>query len=265
MSIAEGPSDTMDYSKLISTMRGFGPRGRLKGRAALLFPAITLLALSGAAFAGEGDDRLRENLRMLQKRVMSAEAELGEASQQNQALKQQLDDEKAHSEALRQKAEQATGENHDLQQKLAELQARLQQAGAQQDQEREMLQKWQTTYNDLLDKAKKIDTDRREFGQRTKILEVKAEAAQKEIAACTEKNAKLYKIGTELIELYKNKGVTDVMQDNEPFLQLSRVDMQNLMQDYSDKLYDQKVGVQPAPPPAGAAAASAQGAAKPAK
>jgi len=60
---------------------------------------------------------------------------------------------------------------------------------------------------------------------------------------CIANNQALRDVGHELLQRYANKTVADVLAQNEPFLQFQRVKLENLLQDYQEKL-DQKA-VQP--------------------
>ena len=55
------------------------------------------------------------------------------------------------------------------------------------------------------------------------------------------KNAAMYKIGTEILSRYEKFGLGDVITRKEPFIGTTRVKFENLMQDFSDGLTDQKI------------------------
>lgn len=204
-----------------------------RSRSAAACAALLMLSLCAPANAADNDQRLREAVRDLRTQV--------------EALQQQLSDETAHSEALRQKAEQAASETRDLQQKLATQTAQLAKFSTQNGQARGLLEQWRTSYDFMVDQAKRVDAERRDYAQQAADYRARVDAAQTQIATCNEKNAKLYAIGEDLIAQYKNKDFGDVLGDSEPFLQLSRAKMQGVMQSYEDRLYDAKAGVAPAP------------------
>ena len=56
------------------------------------------------------------------------------------------------------------------------------------------------------------------------------------LQTCIASNQTLRDIGQDLLQLYANKTVADVMVQNEPFLQVKRVALENLLQGYQDKL-----------------------------
>ena len=56
------------------------------------------------------------------------------------------------------------------------------------------------------------------------------------LQTCIANNQALRDIGLELVQRYANKGVSDVLAHNEPFTQIQRVALENLLQGYQDKL-----------------------------
>jgi hypothetical protein len=65
--------------------------------------------------------------------------------------------------------------------------------------------------------------------------------AQARIKALEDKNAKLVEIGSDLLTRYENVGWGDVMGAKEPFVGAKRVELQNIAQDYGDRISDNKV------------------------
>ena len=77
------------------------------------------------------------------------------------------------------------------------------------------------------------------------------------------KNLELYKTGREILTRYEKFGLGDAIGAKEPFVGLSRVKLENLVQDYKSKLLNQTVisGQPPAlphPAPSSATGTSAQ-------
>ena len=58
---------------------------------------------------------------------------------------------------------------------------------------------------------------------------------------CEQKNAKLYQLSVDLMEKYKSKTALDAMRQSEPFTQLERVRVDNLLQEYRDKAEAEKI------------------------
>lgn len=62
------------------------------------------------------------------------------------------------------------------------------------------------------------------------------------------RNAELLKIGREILDRYARKDFFALFGDGEPFVQASRVRMENLVQDYEDKLRAQRFTKDTLPP-----------------
>lgn len=66
------------------------------------------------------------------------------------------------------------------------------------------------------------------------------------LQTCMANNQALHALGLELLQRYADKGLTEVLAQNEPFLQTRRTALDNLVQGYQDKL-DQQALKAPAP------------------
>lgn len=66
-------------------------------------------------------------------------------------------------------------------------------------------------------------------------------ARDQEIKACEAKNAQLYTYGNELLEKYRKQGPFDRLLRTEPVFQLKQVQVENLIEEYRDKLDAQKI------------------------
>jgi septal ring factor EnvC (AmiA/AmiB activator) len=64
---------------------------------------------------------------------------------------------------------------------------------------------------------------------------------ERKVADQQTKNAELYKLGSEILTRYEKFGLGTAIVAREPFVGLTRVKLQNLIQDYGDKLADQKI------------------------
>lgn len=64
---------------------------------------------------------------------------------------------------------------------------------------------------------------------------------EKEIASDEDKNLKLYQIGRELMTRFEQKSCAEILAQKEPFTGLKRVETENLLEEYRDKLDEQKI------------------------
>ena len=73
---------------------------------------------------------------------------------------------------------------------------------------------------------------------RSEVQRLREEARLKDelLVLGRERNAEMLTLGREILERYKRKGLGAVITGSEPFVQASRVKLENLAQDYEDKL-----------------------------
>jgi hypothetical protein len=108
------------------------------------------------------------------------------------------------------------------------------------DQEKELLEtkeslgKWKTAYEQLVATARKSEAERVKLAGESIVLKRKLEDRER-------KNAELFKLGNEILTRYEKFGLGDALAAKEPFTGLARVKLENLVQDYQDKIADQKV------------------------
>ena len=191
-------------------------------------------ALGGltAAFAQSGDDtqsRLRGALRQATERVRQLEDE-------NATLQAKQAELERGSLAATQKAAQAEKGLQALRGQASSAQTALQRTT---DEDKAALAKWQAAYKEASDTAKARDGD-------AKRMEAALVALREQNRLAEEKNAKLYKLGQELIELYDQKKILDVVGAGEPVTKLKRAEYENVIQDYEDRLRDSRI-THPAP------------------
>ena len=203
--------------------------------------AIVVVALTSGiclpAAAQQKDDaesRLRAalrnatiQLRNLQDQNATLQAKQAEVERDRQSLTQRLG---AAEQELKQLRQRATTNEEALQQAAS----RLEQTTGALEAERGNLAKWRTSYEEAAGIARTRDTE---------VKRLTAALAEMQDCATTAetKNAALYKIGKEVLDLYEKKGFFDVLITNEPVTGLRRVELENLMQDYGDKLLDNRV------------------------
>jgi len=61
------------------------------------------------------------------------------------------------------------------------------------------------------------------------------------LAACNEKNARLHEYGLDLVKIYERPSLFKEVIRTEPFTQIKRVELENILQGYRDKLDEQQV------------------------
>jgi hypothetical protein len=169
-------------------------------------------------------DRLRDALRSATGQVRALEdqrtalqAQLAETTRSRDALREQISEARA----------QAKKAESDYRTAVREFNERL-------EERNQTLEKWRDAYAEAATVARTKDAERAKFEALSKGL-------QTSVRACTIKNQELVKVGRELLARYEGVTFGDIVGANEPLLGMGRVRIQNLLQDYGDRVLNQKV------------------------
>jgi chromosome segregation ATPase len=183
----------------------------------------TLCSVSGARADAESD-RLRDALRgaITQQRALedqraALQAKLTEAESARMRLEAQIGTAKAEVKQLAQQHREAV---EDFNRRIVEHD--------------QTLEKWKAAYEEAADVARAKDAERAKF-------EAQAAAHKASVKSCRAKNMELAKVGRELLQHYEAANFADLALASEPLGGVRRVEIQNLLQDYADKILDQKV------------------------
>lgn len=216
---------------------------------ALCLTVVSALSQHPAEAADKKDRAARES----QRRVMQMKQQLEAEKAQLQA---QFQEEKTGLEA---KVQEGEKKNSTLQSGLASANRRNAALSAELDalhKEKSLLEaQEQGTDAKLRESQSELETTRKKLTELAQQFqnaqsEVKdGEAQRKELqstsskrgqqlAACDEKNARLYDFGLELINVYEHPGAHQAV---EPFTQIKRVELENILQEFRDKLDAQHV------------------------
>jgi len=194
--------------------------------------ACCAFGVIAAAFAQGEDDpqaRLRAALRQATVRIRQLEDE-------NANLQAKQAELERGNVAATQKAAQAEKGLQALRGQATSTQTALQRAA---DEQKQSLAKWESAYQEAAGTAKARDAD-------AKRMEAALVALREKNRLAEEKNAKLYKLGQELLDLYDQKKILDVVGVGEPVTKLKRVEYENVIQDYEDRLRGSRI-IHPAP------------------
>ena len=190
----------------------------------------------------EASKEARE-LRHMQVQLSAAQREKAALEAQVDDLKKQISDLGSKSAALEKKSGGQHKQYAELTEKYQELDKNLQQMTQQ-----------------YADASKDLQQLREEKEQEQKRL-------SGDVQVCEKKNAELYRISIEMMDKYRDKGVFSALMQDEPFTQIEKVKMENLLQEYHDKAEAAKVAsskvpaaspVNKVPTGAGNASANAQ-------
>lgn len=183
------------------------------------------------------EQRLRETLRttMLQLRTAQTErANLQADKIQNEArIQQQEADIAGLNKKITALNKDAATEQEASKKTIAGLQAKGASQEAQIAQLKEALDKWKAGYAEAVKIAKDREALRAKAASKSVVLERK-------LAERERQNLALYETGSEVLERLQNFGLGTALAAREPFVGNTRVKLQNLVQDYGDRLRDSK-------------------------
>lgn len=176
---------------------------------------------------------------------------------EERTLHTSLEDDKqqaqSHVDALEKEKEHLAGENRDLKSKADALDikaASLETKVASLETRSASLDTKNTQLSERLTKveADRVSLDQKQrqtfqtLQEREKELKQLTVDSHRQYDQCASHNARLYAIAEELISRYENKGVVKTLLSKEPFIQIEKVELEKLVQDYKDKVDEQKLG-----------------------
>ena len=145
-------------------------------------------------------------------------------------LTQKLTDAQTASAALKAQSEKVTddltksnGERASLQKRIADLQKQLSDAKAAADKQAESTK----TESEALMHARQ---------QERTAQNARYDAQTTALAVCTDRNQRLLQVGRDLLQRYRDKGMVDVIRQDDPLLGFKDVEIFNQVQDYQDKI-----------------------------
>lgn len=208
---------------------------------------IFLLALASLfwgpvwADADKKAGREREAMRRAQMQLQQVQGQVSSLEQEKAQLGKERDQ-------ARKDAKAAHGRLRKSERSLAEEKARGEQMAKELEGARQDLAATRARLNDtegkLADTAKTLlqtqQTLARTEADKRGLEGVKVRQ-EKEIALCEGKNLKLYQTGRELMTRFEQKTCNEILAQKEPFFGLKRVEVENLLEEYRDKLDEQKL------------------------
>jgi chromosome segregation ATPase len=212
---------------------------------AILIAGLLLLAAVPAR-AQSVEDKLRDalrhatvDLRALQDSQAQLQADRDAAVRQRDLLQQQLTQANARVAQLQAQVATPPPKAADPEE-LAKLRAMLDDARHQMDAMAASNAKWQAAYQQAAGLARTRDADAKQLAQALA-------AARKEDAINRATNEKLAALAGDILHLYRSEDFRGILlRSYEPLLGLGKVKLDNMVQDYEDRIADLRI--YPAPP-----------------
>ncbi len=190
------------------------------------FAVVALAGLLCISGARADDARLKETLRTLTLRLRSSETERNNLLSE----KAQFDQEK---KTLTGKVDALTKEAATNKEQLDALIAKVGEQEKELNDTKESLGKWKTACDQLSAAAKKSESERANLASESVILKRKLDDRER-------KNLELFRLANEILTRYEKFGLGEALAAREPFTGITRVKLENLVQDYHDKIADQR-------------------------
>jgi DNA repair exonuclease SbcCD ATPase subunit len=204
---------------------------QLSTTAALVLFVITGVSTALAADSDTRAAREREMLRRAQEALRQSEEQNNELGHAKADAEQKLKDAAAQLDSARKTSRSA----------LSALQSKLQAAAAAQTDLTEQLERAKQQIAQLTsqqqDTAKRLGAREAELNQTQQDLQL----SKTENASCEAKNLKLYEYSDELVSRYQKKGVWAALAQKEPVVGIKEVGVENVVQEYREKLASQKI------------------------
>lgn len=204
---------------------------------ASLFAAL-LVPLSAAAREDDDTARLREALKSLNLQLRNAQSETANAQAASIAAEQQAAGLAAKLASLEKRYAELTREFNDykadtdkktaaLNNRLAEREKRLADYIA-------ALDKWKAAHQAAIAVVRKAEV---ELGtRRDELVALKNTVADRE-----RKNIALFRVASEILDRYENYSLGKALSAKEPFIGNARVEIENQVQGYRDRILDQRL------------------------
>ena len=204
---------------------------------------VTLLT-AGSLRAAEEEDvamvalkRMREQLRTVMVQQQKTEADRATLEAEKIELQGKFDKLEASFKKL---GKDSNADKEAAGKTIADLNAKI--LGQERDLAKlqESLAAWKKGHQEVVDAAKKIEAQRQELSARV-IL------SDRKVADHQRKNTELYNLGSEVLSKLEGFGFGTALAAREPFTRNMRVKLETYLQDYGDKLADNKIQPDDAP------------------
>jgi chromosome segregation ATPase len=201
-----------------------------------ILPWLLISLLSGGTLraadqVNSPEERLRGLLRSTMLQLRDAQNQVATLqTAQTESEKEK----KALSDRVDELTKQAAADQDSSTKTIADLNTKLADQNTFVTQLKDALEKWKATYNQAVTLANTKEAQRAKLESQVIVLQRRVDDAET-------KNLALYNIGKEVLGRYQKFGLGTAITAREPFVGITRVKLENLVQDYSDKLNDQTI------------------------
>ena len=196
--------------------------------------------LSPAEAADKKSSREREALRRVQQQLSQVQGQVGALEQEKAKLTEDLSKVQASSKAVESEASRLQGEvkaskrqQLSATKELTLVKEELATAG-------QRLTETQKTLAETTNKLAETTRALQQSDSEKRSLEAVKVRNESDLSSCERKNVALYQLGRSLMARFENKTCGEILAQKDPFTGLKQVETENLLEEYRDKLDDQK-------------------------
>jgi len=221
---------------------------------------LAMLALLASAVPSHAqapsptEDKLREQLKAVTLQLRTAQSDAATAAAEKAAAEEKSKELEGSIKKLIKEREDLTKEKAGVVEAARimkeTLDGQLSLKSEELNKYRKSLDKWKASHVEISDIAKKKEAARAAF-------ETKNNALERRLADLRTRNQNLFNTANEILERFRKFSLGEAISAREPFTGLTRVKLQNQLQEFGDKILDNPAPAANAPLPAAAPAASA--------
>jgi len=195
----------------------------------LLATLIGARSLHAADKMSPAEQKMRETIRNTMIQLRDANTKLATLQAAQADDQEKIKDLQGQLDALTKKT---TAQKKTDDQTIDDLKTKLMNGDLQINHLTESLARWKLGYAKLADYAKATEANRADLA--SKIIQM-----DRLIAEQKAKNAEMYRLGMEVLDRYAKFGLGTAIMAREPFVGITKVKFETLLQDYQNKLTDQ--------------------------
>jgi chromosome segregation ATPase len=221
-----------------------------------LAAALACFGSAAGAFAqapSPVEDKLREQLKAVTLQLRTAQSDAATAAAEKAAAEEKTKEVEALVKKLTKEREDLTKEKAGVVEAARKMKETLEGELSLKSQElvkyQKSLDKWKASHVEISDIAKKKEAARASFATKNAALE-------RRVADLRTRNQNLFNTANEILERFRKFSLGEAIAAREPFTGLTRVKLQNQLQEYGDKILDNPAPAANAPLPAAAPAAA---------
>ena len=210
------------------------------GWLAMTLAVLLCLGMLSPTHAADKKSREREALRRMQQQLSQVKGQVGTLEQEKAKLLEDLNKVQASSEAVESEAARLQGEvkaskrqQLSVTKELTLLKERLATTEQRLSETQKTLTETTAKLTETTRTLQQTDTEKRNL----EAVKVRNEG---DLTSCERKNVALYQVGRSLMDRFERKTCGEILAQKDPFTGLKRVETENLLEGYRDKLDEQK-------------------------